>query len=86
MEPLTLEARLERGETDETLCRLYGAEHLEAARERCKQVFAGFRKAFGSEPSARNWAATTPTTNTAGFWPQAWIWTSWPPPHPTPTA
>ena len=52
MEPLTLEARLERGETDETLCRLYGAEHLEAAQERCKQVFAGFRKAFGSEPSA----------------------------------
>ena len=51
MENQTLEARLERGELDETLRRLYGGSP-ETARGRCAQVLDGFAKAFGGPAAA----------------------------------
>lgn len=52
MEPLTLEIRLAQGALDDTLIRLYGANHLEAARARCAGVLSGFTKTFESLPEA----------------------------------
>ncbi len=50
MEHRTLDARLHAGEMDETLTRLYGANHLTLARERCAAVISGFTKTFESLP------------------------------------
>ncbi len=45
-----LAARLNAGEFDETLTRLYGAHHLKTARERCSTVISGFTRTFDSLP------------------------------------
>ena len=50
MEHLTLDARLNAGEFDAQLTRLYGADHLHTAHERCMTVISGFTKTFESVP------------------------------------
>ena len=50
MEPLM--SRLFSGNLDDVLLRLYGAEHLSAARTRCIALVSTFQKVFGAEPTA----------------------------------
>ena len=50
MEHLTLDARLNAGAFDAELTRLYGADHLQTAHERCMTVISGFTKTFESVP------------------------------------
>ena len=83
MEHQTLEQSLRSGALDPRLTAVYGAEGLAAAKERFAAAAAGFTKTFESLPFVLSWAATTPTTSTAGSWPPPWIWTSWPPRLPT---
>ncbi|MDY3711563.1 MAG: galactokinase family protein [Agathobaculum sp.] len=46
-----LKDRLAQGALDEMLLRLYGAEHLTAARVRCAELLAGFEKTFSAPPA-----------------------------------
>ena len=46
-----LKDRLAQGALDEMLLRLYGAEHLTAARVRCAELLAGFEKTFSAPPT-----------------------------------
>ena len=48
MEFIDLEKRIHEPVFEETLVRLYGAEHAEDARARCAEVLAGFAKTFES--------------------------------------
>ena len=52
MEFIDLEKRIHEPVFEETLVRLYGAEHAEDARARCAEVLAGFAKTFESQPEA----------------------------------
>ena len=52
MEFIDLEKRIHEPTFEETLVRLYGAEHGEDARARCAEVLAGFAKTFESQPEA----------------------------------
>ena len=52
MEFIDLEKRIHEPAFEETLVRLYGAEHGEDARARCAEVLAGFAKTFESQPEA----------------------------------
>ena len=52
MEFIDLEKRIHEPAFEETLVRLYGAEHAEDARARCAEVLAGFAKTFESQPEA----------------------------------
>ena len=52
MEFIDLEKRIQEPVFEETLVRLYGAEHAEDARARCAEVLAGFAKTFESQPEA----------------------------------
>ena len=52
MEFIDLEKRIHEPVFEETLVRLYGAEHGEDARARCAEVLAGFAKTFESQPEA----------------------------------
>ncbi len=47
MDTSSLDSRIQAGELDEALSRLYGAARLEEARRRCAAVLAGFEKTFG---------------------------------------
>jgi len=50
MDTSSLDARIQAGELDEALSRLYGAARLEDARRRCGTVLAGFEKTFERAP------------------------------------
>ena len=52
MEFIDLEKHIHTPAFEETLVRLYGAEHAEDARARCAEVLAGFAKTFESQPEA----------------------------------
>jgi galactokinase len=47
-----LESKLAQGVLDDTLKRLYGANHLDDARTRCAAVLTGFTKTFSHVPEA----------------------------------
>jgi galactokinase len=49
---MELETKLAQGALDDTLKRLYGTSHLEAARERCGAVLTGFAKTFDHAPGS----------------------------------
>ena len=51
-ETLPLEKQLAQGAMDETLLRFYGADHLETAKKRCREVLCGFAKTFEGQPEA----------------------------------
>ena len=48
MEFIDLEKCIHEPAFEETLVRLYGAEHAEDARARCSEVLTGFAKTFES--------------------------------------
>jgi len=52
METAHLEQRLQSGELDETLQRLYGPDHLSSARERCQTVLTGYATSFSHPAQA----------------------------------
>ncbi|MDD3346105.1 galactokinase family protein [Oscillibacter sp.] len=52
MERTKLEERLNRGELDTALARLYGETGVEEGRRRCAAVLSGFEKTFACSPEA----------------------------------
>ena len=74
---------LQSGVCDEALCRLYVTDDPLPQRERCLRLLEQFTRLYGEREevrifSAPGWAATTPTTSTAGCWLLLLRWTSWP--------
>ena len=71
---------LQSGACDEALCRLYVTDDPLPQRERCLRLLEQFTRLYGEREEVRifsSWAATTPTTSTAGCWLLLLRWTSW---------